>query len=59
VSLEVDEETCPHCGAHLKLKHWQESNRREKHEGVNMTIITTFKEYWKSRARLTLEGKRR
>lgn len=45
VSLELDEETCPHCGAHLKLKHWHESNRREKHEGVYLTIITTFKGY--------------
>ena len=45
VSLEVDEETCPHCGAHIKPKHWNESNRREKNEGVYMTIITTFKGY--------------
>ena len=45
VSLEVDEETCPHCGAHIKPKHWTESNRREKNEGVYMTIITTFKGY--------------
>lgn len=45
VSIEADEETCPHCGALIKPKHWNERNRHEKKESVYMTIITTFKGY--------------
>lgn len=45
VSLGVGEETCPHCGEHLTPKHWNETNRQEKNQGVYFTIITTFKGY--------------
>lgn len=45
VSIGVDDEVCPHCGAHLKPQHWTETNRSEKNQRAQYTIITTFKGY--------------
>ncbi|MBP3768416.1 MAG: PcfJ domain-containing protein [Prevotella sp.] len=45
ISLEIESETCPRCGCHLKLKHYREASGKECDERVNYTVITTFKGY--------------
>ena len=42
VSLDVDDEQCPHCGAHLHLKHWMEKRWKTHTDTKLFTIVTTF-----------------
>ena len=45
VSLELDSENCPHCGATISLRHFLEAHGKENDESVNYTVVTTFRGY--------------